>query len=400
MTFEPPRTASMAAMLPKRQIAEHIAIILHDFSTGGTERIAIRLANRWVAMGRRVTLICGTERGAARALVGPGVQVVICAPETKRSPWSRAQLGWRMAHLVRKHAPDIVFSPGNFHMIILAFLARRPFGLRPVFISKLSNPVRRAGFRKHVERFADAAVRFAAAPVDALIAMSPALGREARSIFTGKKIVEIAEPILDDDPRPHSIVVEKGEGPLIVCAARLAPQKDLMTTIRAFAKLPTALNARLLILGEGPLRPQLEREVKRLNMSNRVNMPGHVPDIAPYLAAADLYLMTSHYEGYPAVLVEAMAAGVPIVTTNCSAALPEIIASPDLGRIVEGDDPQDIASAIVARLSEPRPSVQSTHEVTSQHRLSCSADAYLALFDQLVEEASLQSKTHQPLWTA
>lgn len=120
--------------------AQHIAIILHDFSTGGSERIAIRLANRWAEMGRRVTIICGTEKGAARALVGAGVAVRSCSPETVRSPWSRAQLGWRMARLVRAERPDIIFSPGNFHLIILAFLARQRFPKRPVFVSKLSNP--------------------------------------------------------------------------------------------------------------------------------------------------------------------------------------------------------------------------------------------------------------------
>ncbi len=71
-----------SAEKPCRQIA----VILHDFSTGGSERIAIRLANRWAENGRQVRLICGTEMGAARALVGPGVVVETCAPETRRSP--------------------------------------------------------------------------------------------------------------------------------------------------------------------------------------------------------------------------------------------------------------------------------------------------------------------------
>jgi len=363
--------------------ARHIAIILHDFSTGGSERIAIRLANRWAEMGRRVTIICGTEKGAARALVGAGVAVRPCSPETIRSPWSRAQLGWRMARLVRAEAPDIIFSPGNFHLIILAFLARQRFAKRPVFVSKLSNPIRRGGFRRLVSGLADAAIRLAAASTDVLVAMSPSLLAEARSVFPRHRLAEIAEPILEDQlMEPHSRASYE-PAPLILCAARLAPQKDLLTAIRAFAELPPALKARLLILGEGPLRGRLEREAQVLGVASRVQMPGHVPDITPYLAKAHLYLMSSHYEGYPAVLVEAIAAGVPIVTTDCSLALPEIFRSPELGAVVRQRQPEAIAAAIVARLRRSPPSPGAAREVTDRHRLGASAADYLALFDRL-----------------
>ncbi len=363
--------------------AHHIAIILHDFSTGGSERIAIRLANRWAEMGRRVTIICGTQKGAARALVAPGVTVRPCSPETLRSPWSRIQLGWRMARIIRTEAPDIVFSPGNFHLIILAFLGRLHFVRRPIFVSKLSNPIRRTGLRHHMRSIADAAIRLAAAPADMLVAMSPSLLAEARSVFPRHAITEIAEPILEDDmAAPHSRAGLQPE-PLILCAARLAPQKDLFTAIRAFAELPPSLRARLLILGEGPLRARLEREAQRLGVAARVEMPGHVPDIAPYLARADLYLMSSHYEGYPAVLVEAIAAGVPIVTTDCSLALPEIFSSPELGAIVRQRQPEAIAAAIVARLRRSPPSLIAARTIANRHRLGASAADYLALFDRI-----------------
>lgn len=363
--------------------ARHIAVILHDFSTGGSERIAIRLANRWAAMGRRVSIICGTEDGAARALVERGVAVRPCSPITSRSPWSRAQLGWRMARVIREETPDIIFSPGNFHLIILAFLARQRFAKRPIFVNKLSNPIRRAGFRPYADRIADAAIRVAAAPADALVAMSPSLLEEARSVFPRHALAEIAEPILDDDVIALHSRAGLEPAPLILCAARLAPQKDLLTAIRAFAELPSSLKARLLILGEGPLRGRLEREAKRLGVAARVEMPGHVPDIRPYLARADLYLMSSHYEGYPAVLVEAIAAGVPIVTTDCSLALPEIFRSSELGCIVRQREPEAIAAAIVARLHRSPPSPLAARDVTDRHKLGVSAANYLSLFDRL-----------------
>lgn len=370
-------------MTPAR--AQHIAVILHDFSTGGSERIAIRLANRWAQTGRRVTLLCGTEAGAARALVAPGVVVRQCTPATTRSPWSRLLVALRVARLVRSEAPDIVFSPGNFHLVILSILARLHFERRPAYVSKLSNPVRRSGIRRSIETLADTLIRIAARPVDVLVAMSPSLSAEARSVFGRRRVAEIAEPILDDPIAAGARDGRHGRagGPLILCAARLAPQKNLKLAMRAFAEIPPGLGARLLILGEGPLRRELEAEMRRLRLCGRVQMPGHLADIGPALARADLLLMTSRYEGYPAILVEALAAGVPVVTTDCSLALPEILSSPDLGTIVRSNDPGAIAAAMLRQLGRAGPSMEIVRQVTGRHALDVSARAYLELFDGL-----------------
>src|SRR3546814_3998167 len=95
-----------------------------------------------------------------------------------------------MARLVRQDAPDIVFSPGNFHLVILVILARLPYAKRPAFVFKLSNPMRRTAIGQRcrrlidaVMRLVDAAMRLATAPVDMLVAMSPALRVEAQSVL-------------------------------------------------------------------------------------------------------------------------------------------------------------------------------------------------------------------------
>lgn len=394
LTFAPPERSRLFAEPPTSFEAQaltdfparHIAIILHDFSTGGSERIAIRLANRWVQMGRRVSLYCGTEQGPARALVGPGVAVRGCSPVTIRSPLSRVWLGWRMARLVRQDGPDIVFSPGNFHLLILVVLARLPYVKRPAFVSKLSNPLRRAAAGHGRRRLIDAIIRLATAPVDMLVAMSPALRAEAQSVFPAPRLAQIAEPVLDIEQavrRPQQ--PRRRAAPLILCAGRLAPQKDPLTAVRAFAELPAGLGARLVWLGDGQLRSQLMQEISRLGVGDRVSMPGHVADITPYLARADLFLLTSRYEGYPAVLVEAVAAGVPVVTTDCTVALREILSSPDLGTIAPTRDPLVMAAAIMAQLDQPPPSPEAVRRATAHHSLDASAISYLALFDRIVQ---------------
>ncbi len=361
----------------------HIAIIVHDFSTGGSERIAIRLANAWVQQGRRVSIFCGTEQGAARTLVDEGVSVFQAIPETVRTPLSRVRLSWRFANLVRQHQPDVVFSPGNFHLIMLALMARMRFEQRPVFLSKISNPIRRDGFRQRVEGLADWLIARVAQPVDCLIAMSSALGDEARAVFAPAKIVEIDEPVLTDEAGPPQRFSKSKRQKVILCIGRLSPQKDFMTALQTFALLRPTHGVRLRILGEGPLRGQLEAEVARLGIGDRVEMPGYSSDISGQLAQADLLLMTSKYEGYPAVLVEAIAAGLPIVTTNCTLAIQEIISSPVIGQVVESRSPRALADAVEAQLMHPRPDPEFVALATKRHRIGPSSRAYLALFDRL-----------------
>ncbi len=367
--------------------AHHIALVLHDFPAGGSERIAIRLANRWAREGRRVTLLCGTEKGIARSLVSPQVLVEACSPDTPRTPWSRIQLGWRLATLVRKHEPDIVFGPGNFHLVIFAFLARQRFAKRPVFVCKLSNPIRRAGLRRILEILADRLIQRLAMPVDVLTAMSSSLAEEARAVFGNKLIETINEPVLEDDLILATDRTSDNPGSMIVCAGRLNSQKDFLTALAAFALLPQP-ELKLVILGEGPQRALLEREIVRLGLTGRVEMPGHVSNIEPWLAKARLFLMSSRYEGYPAVLVEAIAAGIPVVTTRCSTAIAEILIDPSLGTVAESRAPGAIADAMTLMLAQPMPDPAVSARLAERHRISPSATAYLKLFDRLMASRS------------
>jgi glycosyltransferase involved in cell wall biosynthesis len=363
--------------------ADHIAIILHDFSSGGSERIAIRLANTWSARGRRVTLLCGTEEGAVRNLVAPEIVVEACTPETRRSPWSRLQLGWRLAKLVRKHRPDVVFAPGNFHMVVMAVLGRMDFESRPAFVCKISNPMQRAGGRTMIDDFLVRIIRRATAPIDTLIAMSPLLFAEAEAVVGARRMTCIDEPVLDNQ---HGFTKRERTNRRIqhiICIGRLEPQKDFLTALRAFALLDPASGVRLTILGEGVQRARLQDEITLLGIGDRVEMPGFVADTKPWLARSDLFLMTSRYEGYPAVLIEAMAAGLPIVTTACSAAIQEIVASTELGAIIPSRTPAAIAQAIGFQLAQAKPGADVIASITARHRIAVGANAYLELFDRI-----------------
>src|SRR5437762_14355687 len=96
------------------EYARSILVVLHDLPLGGTERIAIRLANRWAKAGRKVTLLCGSRSGPLAGMIDEAVEVVECHPAIPRGPGSRRALGREVASWIRRHRPDVLFVPGNF----------------------------------------------------------------------------------------------------------------------------------------------------------------------------------------------------------------------------------------------------------------------------------------------
>jgi len=357
--------------------AAHIALVLHDFSGGGSERIAIRLAQRWAAAGRRVTIVAGTEAGVARALA-EGLSLVEFRRALTRSIPDRLRFGYAAARMVAALAPDVVVSPGNWH--VPAFSAMRLGGMRLPVVAKISNPIRVAERGPPGQRILNRWFAWATRHYAALVAMSPALAAEAETVLA-RSVATIAEPNLPDDwttPPPRS-----GPVPAIrtlVTAGRLMPQKDFGLAFETLAALGPGW--RLDLLGDGRERGRLEARAAALGVADRINFAGHVPSIAPFLARAGAFLCTSRYEGYPAVLIEALAAGLPVVTTPCSPAVPEILCHPSFGRV---------AAPTAAALSEavravagtvPDPAASSA--LLLQHRIGHSAAAWLTLLDRVV----------------
>ena len=113
--------------------------------------------------------------------------------------------------------------------------------------------------------------------------------------------------------------------PVILGAGRLAPQKDFPTLIEAFRRVSAARPCRLVILGEGRLRPQLEGQVRALGLEDRVSLPGWAENPYAFMSRAALFVLSSRHEGFPGVLIEALACGCPAASTDCPAGPSEIL---------------------------------------------------------------------------
>jgi glycosyltransferase involved in cell wall biosynthesis len=372
------RSPTRAAYPDTPPSAGCIAILFQDFAAGGTERIMIRLANEW-AKSREVFILCGSERGPARERVDERVTVLPMAPEIPRSPLSRLRIARSVARMLPSLRPDVLVGPGNHVLPIFGALGKTGVPL----VCKLSNPADLS----HHGTIPRGLLRWVSARacrlLDAVVAMSPALAEEAEGFLGTGNLRVIPEPILSNASSRQAEARPSGP-PRLLVAGRLVKQKNVALALRALAAGdPSAL---LTIAGDGPERAQLERLAERLGIARRVTFLGHVADIGPLLARSDLLLMTSLYEGYPAVLVEALAAGVPVVTTDSSPAIPEILGHPSFGRVAPAD-PIALARAIGDAMTR-RPDVAAQSALIARHGVEANAALWLDLLDAIVSRSA------------
>ena len=172
-----------------------------------------------------------------------------------------------------------------------------------------------------------------------------------------------------------------GEPPVLLASGRLREQKDFSTLLKAFAQVRQVRKCRLLILGEGALRGELEAEVTALSLQGDVALPGFVENPYAYMRGAALFVLSSQWEGLPTVLVEAMACGCPVVATDCPSGPAEILEGGRLGPLVEIANPAALAEAIVETLHKPTP-----RELLEKRAQDFSFDNAIAAYTQLLLE--------------
>jgi len=142
-----------------------------------------------------------------------------------------------------------------------------------------------------------------------------------------------------------------GTPPVLLGAGRLVAQKDFTTLIKAFARVRAVRPARLMILGEGEQRGSLEGLARELGVSADVTLPGFVLNPFPYMARASVFVLSSAWEGLPGVLIQALACGCPVVSTDCPSGPVEILENGKYGPLVPVGDDEVLAQAILSVLN-------------------------------------------------
>jgi glycosyltransferase involved in cell wall biosynthesis len=358
--------------------AQTISIVLHDLSLGGTERIAIRLANRWTELGRSVRLICGSAKGPLRGLISDRVAFDPLDPPIPRGRGARRRLSDAVGVRLQRDPCDLLFIPGNHHWEVAESVTRIDPARRPCVVAQISNPLRRQDRGVLRQALFDARMRRLMKTVTTAVALSEAAAREGDAIL-GRRITRVLPLPALDDVTPPPKPAPAGP-PMVVAVGRLVEQKDFGLAIAAFARVATP-RARLVIVGEGPERSRLARRITALGLGDRVELAGYLADVRPVLDRARLLLLSSRFEGYGAVVVESLAAGRPVVATPCGGAVEDLLGAPEAGIVIADRSPQNLAAAVDRQLAAPAPDPAVLSRRVERYRIGAVAEAYLALFD-------------------
>lgn len=359
---------------------------LHSFEPGGLERDVLRFNGDWAARGIDAQIVLGRNEGA---LSGDAPDVPFHLLQTGRISTRHFETLWMIRHLprmIRQLRPDVIFCAGNSYTIVAVGL-RLILGRRcPPIVFRVSNDLVRRDMPQPVRAIYHAWLRLQAPYFAAIVGMAEPVRDE---IVTQMHADPARVTIIDNGSltmadvarfaQARAAAVPDHAGRRYVAVGRLVPQKNFPLLINAFKRL-AGPDDRLTIVGEGSERGRLERQITVLGLDAQIDLVGHQSTIDSYLAAADALVLSSDYEGLGIVVIEALAAGLPVVATDCS---PNIALLLDgVGRRVPTGDVAALADAMVAIVAD-RPNVAVMRRRAEQFTIEASGAAWETLFAQV-----------------
>ncbi len=364
-----------------------LAIFLPSLAAGGVGRVMLMLARRFVELGYTVDLILCQKTGEYLEQVPPGINIIALKPNsvwkgkflslwadpgslfdillpillTSHPPHTIRYLDSLIEYL-RNQRPQVLLAaktPSNIAALIAHRLSKT--GIRVVISERTTlTPIIKTK-KKWRWRFISSAIRRIYPWADAIITISHGVAHDLSTVtkISPQKMTTIYNPL------PLELIREKAniqpahpwftekESPIILGVGRLVPQKDFSTLLQAFQKVRSTRPARLVILGEGRLRKNLEHQAKDLGIEHDVWMPGFVENPYAYLARSRVFVLSSAWEGLSNAILEALACGCPVVSTDCPSGPKEILDKGTYGPLVPVGDYHRLAEAILNTLHEP-----------------------------------------------
>lgn len=354
ISFRTPSGDGVAAAGAARGL--RVLTFLHSFEPGGVERIALRMVRQWRRTGVDAPLFLGREDGALRTELAQDLDYEVARqPRVSTASWETLWMILQLPGVIRRLRPDVLFVAGSTYTIV-AVMMRLLLGRDcPPIVTKISNdlarrdlpPVARAGWRLWLWLQARLIHRW--------VLMDESMAPEMPRAMAARSVV-VHDPALDRRSDPAPRLREAVAGRRFVAVGRLVHQKDFSLMLRGFAAGARADDT-LTIYGDGPERAELATLSERLGLTSRVTFAGHVPDAASRLGDYDVLLMSSRYEGIPAVLLEALDAGLAVISTDCGAGVRSLLGHGRFGRVVARSDAA-FAAAVAEAVPTPAPAAE------------------------------------------
>jgi glycosyltransferase involved in cell wall biosynthesis/peptidoglycan/xylan/chitin deacetylase (PgdA/CDA1 family) len=334
-----------------------IAFVLPSLGFGGAEIVVAALGSEFLKRGFRADFVVGSHDEEAFALLPPFAGYMCLKTEHARS------MLFPLASYLRQRRPSAVISL-QWPLTVLTIAARKLVGSKArLAVCSHSAPSLQCGrlalpkrwvFKKSIALtypFADARIAVSAGVADDLAAFAD-LPRGDISVVYNPLFQRPASP---DDFAAAEAIWGGWSGPRILTVGNLDPRKNHRLLIGAFQKVVRRRDARLLILGRDQGTEAIVKAcAQSLGVADKVIIPGAVPNPTAYYLSANLFVLSSDSEGLPGVLIEALACGLPVISTDCRYGPAEILAGGRYGRLTPVGDADALARAILEALDSPR----------------------------------------------
>ena len=373
--------ASGAVTLRSARSTGGIALVLHDLRGGGAERACLRLVRGMVQAGEAVDLILVRGEGAyLRDVPGEATLTVLDAPRVSRAILPLA------AHL-RATQPRAVLSALT-HTNLATIVAARLSGINARIVVSERNQISakalsaRGWWQRSLYRAVPLAYRFA----DKVVAVSDGVAADLAHFggLSSNKVGTIHNPVFEagieelSRAEPSHPWFAPGDPPVILGVGRLHRQKGFDVLLDAFAHARAQTDCRLVLLGEGEERARLTERANALGLAYDIDMPGFCANPFALMARAGCFALSSRWEGFPNVLVEAMACGAPVVATDCPSGPREILHG--ITPLVPVDDARALGEAMLAALRSP-PDRQAVRARARSFSVGAATQRYLAVLE-------------------
>lgn len=338
---------------------KRIAFFIPSLAGGGAERIWLILSNGLAELGYEVDLVLGQAHGPYIEQVSSKVRLVDLQV-------SRTIFGlFSLAKYLKVEKPVALFSALN-HANIIALIAQK-LARTPtkIFVSvhcfltlDVGNCTRKR------EKLIPLLIKLIYPWSAGIIAVSQGVADELVNVTKIPKdsVSVVYNPVVSEEllikskaSINHPWLSHKDEA-VILGVGRLIQQKDFVSLISAFNEVQQHKPARLIILGEGEERGKLEALIEELGLEGKVDLPGFVSNPYAYMAKADVFVLSSAWEGLPTVLIEALATGTSVVSTDCRSGPDEILEDGKVGHLAPVGDIHKLATAILKTIEHPKES--------------------------------------------
>ena len=364
--------------------ARPIAFFLPSLVGGGAERVIVNLVQGMSERGLPVDVVLSAAQGTFLDQLPPSVRLVDLHA-------SRVLLSVRsLSGYLRRERPRALVSSMGHANVVALWAAKLAGQGTPVIVTEHNTLSQATQQKSRVPGWLwPPLLRLFYPWADSVVAVSHGAADDLAhtSGLPRDKVEVVYNPVitpgllaLSRQPPGHPWFAP-GEPPVILGVGRLTRQKDFPTLLHAFAKVRSCRSARLMILGEGEERSELETLARDLGMAHDVALPGFQENAMAFMASSAVFVLSSGWEGLPTVLIEALAAGTQVISTDCPSGPREILQDGRLGTLVPVADAAALAAAILQSLEQPAGPVPSA--ALTPFTRDAAVDNYLRLIDSL-----------------